>query len=113
MTVRHDLPADLGPSVTLTIYRVVQEGLINALRHAQASRVEINLESHESKTGQQMVVTISDDGVGLPEQWSRPGHFGLRGLADRVERLNGTLLVNNRQPRGVRLTADIPLTAGS
>jgi len=113
LTVRHDLPADLGPSVTLTIYRVVQEGLINALRHAQASRVEINLESHESKTGQQMVVTISDDGVGLPEQWSRPGHFGLRGLADRVERLNGTLLVNNRQPRGVRLTADIPLTAGS
>jgi two-component system sensor histidine kinase UhpB len=113
LTVRHDLPADLGPSVTLTIYRVVQEGLINALRHAQASRVEINLESREGKTGQQMVVTISDDGVGLPEQWSRPGHFGLRGLADRVERLNGTLLVSNRQPRGVRLTADIPLTAGS
>lgn len=113
LTVRHDLPADLGPSVTLTIYRVVQEGLINALRHAQASRVEINLESRESKTGQQMVVTISDDGVGLPEQWSRPGHFGLRGLADRVERLNGTLLVSNRQPRGVCLTADFPLTAGS
>ena len=113
LTVRHDLPADLGPSVTLTIYRVVQEGLINALRHAQASRVEITLESRESKTGQQMVVTISDDGVGLPEQWSRPGHFGLRGLADRLERLNGTLLVSNRQPRGVRLTADIPLTAGS
>jgi two-component system sensor histidine kinase UhpB len=112
LTVRHDLPADLGPSVTLTIYRVVQEGLINALRHAQASRVEIDLESREGTMGQQMVVTIIDDGVGLPGQWSRPGHFGLRGLADRVERLNGTLQVVNRDPRGVRLTANIPLTAG-
>ena len=108
LTVRHDLPADLGPSVTLTIYRVVQEGLINALRHAQASLVEINLESQE----QRIVITIIDDGVGLPEQWSRPGHFGLRGLADRVERLHGTLKVGNRDPRGVRLTAEIPLTAG-
>jgi len=35
----HDLSAPLGPSVTLAIYRVVQEGLINALRHAQAARV--------------------------------------------------------------------------
>ena len=115
LTVRHHLPADLGPSVTLTIYRVVQEGLINALRHAQAASVQIDLESREGDAaqggGQQMVVTVVDDGVGLPEHWSRPGHFGLRGLADRVERLRGTLHVTNREPRGVRLTATIPLTA--
>ena len=109
LTVRHELPADLGPSVTLTIYRVVQEGLINALRHAQASRVEIDL----GVRGERMVITIVDDGVGLPQQWSRPGHFGLRGLADRVENLNGKLAVANRDDGGVCLTAEIPLTAAA
>ncbi|HEY4365794.1 MAG TPA: ATP-binding protein [Steroidobacteraceae bacterium] len=106
LTARHDLSADLGPSVTLTIYRVVQEGLINALRHAQASRVEISLETQ----AEQILVRIVDDGIGLPAQWSKPGHFGLRGLADRVENVGGTLQVANHGPHGVCLTAAIPLT---
>lgn len=106
LTLRHDLPPVMGPSVTLTIYRVVQEGLINALRHAQASHVEISLQS----AAQRIVVTILDDGVGLPRDWSRPGHFGLRGLAERVEHLNGTLQVGNREPHGVTLTVEIPMT---
>jgi len=107
LTVRHDLPADLGQSVTLAIYRVVQEGLINALRHAQASHVEITLESD----AQRIVVTIIDDGVGLPEEWMRSGRFGLRGLTERVEHLGGTLTVGNREPHGVCLKAEIPLAA--
>jgi len=49
--------------------------------------------------------------VGLPQQWSRPGHFGLRGLAERVERLGGKLTVRNRDPHGVSLTAEIPLVS--
>jgi two-component system sensor histidine kinase UhpB len=109
LTVRRDLPADLGPSMTLAIYRVVQEGLINALRHAQASHVEVALESDAER----MIVRIADDGVGLPPEWSRPGRFGLRGLAERVEHLGGTLTIANREPHGVCLTAEIPLTARS
>jgi two-component system, NarL family, sensor histidine kinase UhpB len=105
LTVRHHLPADLGPSVSLTIYRIVQEGLINALRHAQAAHIEINLESD----AQRILITIIDDGVGLPEEWARPGRFGLRGLAERVENLGGTFTVGNREPKGVRLAAEIPL----
>jgi two-component system sensor histidine kinase UhpB len=109
LTVQHDLPADLGPSVTLAIYRAVQEGLINALRHAQASHVAIRLESDDHR----IFVTVEDDGVGLPQEWSRPGHFGLRGLAQRVEHLGGTLKVGNREPRGTRLAAEIPLAVTS
>jgi signal transduction histidine kinase len=63
--------------------------------------------------GERMVVTILDDGVGLPQQWSRAGHFGLRGLADRVENLNGKLAVANRDDGGVCLIAEIPLTAAA
>jgi two-component system sensor histidine kinase UhpB len=105
LSLRHDLPSDLGPSVTLAAYRVVQEGLINALRHAQARNIEINLESRP----QSMLVTVIDDGVGIPATWSRPGHFGLRGLTERVEHLGGHFTVTNRLPHGVSLTAEIPL----
>jgi two-component system sensor histidine kinase UhpB len=108
LTLRHDLPADLGASVTLAIYRVVQEGLINALRHANAKHVEISVQAD----AQRIVVTIIDDGVGLAAEWTRAGRFGLRGLTDRVEHLGGTLTVGNREPHGVRLAAEIPMTAG-
>ena len=106
LLLRQELSADPGPSVTLAIYRVVQEGLINALRHAQASRVDVSVQSDAHR----MVVMINDDGVGLPADWARPGHFGLRGLRERVVHLGGVLTVVNREPHGVCLTAEIPLT---
>jgi two-component system, NarL family, sensor histidine kinase UhpB len=101
------LPQDLGPSVTLAVYRVVQEALINSLRHAHASRVAIAVLGDEAS----IRVSVADDGVGLPPDWARPGHFGLRGLADRVAQLGGTFNVGNQNGRGVLLTAEIPLTA--
>jgi two-component system, NarL family, sensor histidine kinase UhpB len=107
LAVRQDISADLGPSVTLAIYRVVQEGLINALRHAQPSRVDISVEA--AAGADCIVVTVQDDGVGMPSDWARPGHFGLRGLAERVEHLGGTFNVGNCPNRGVRLMARIPL----
>jgi two-component system sensor histidine kinase UhpB len=96
---------DLGPSITLAIYRVAQEGLINALRHAEASRVDIAVQCEPKR----IVATVTDDGIGLSAEWVRPGHFGLRGLADRVQQLGGIFTIGNHDGRGVRLTADIPL----
>jgi two-component system sensor histidine kinase UhpB len=109
LSLRQNFSSDLGPSVTLAIYRVVQEGLINALRHAHATRVDTVVESD----GNAIVVTVTDDGVGLPSDWSRPGHFGLRGLAERVEHLGGKFTVNNNASRGVQLKAEIPLGVAS
>jgi two-component system sensor histidine kinase UhpB len=106
ISLRHELSIELGPSIALAIYRVVQEGLINALRHAQASRVDIAVQCDV----RQISATVTDDGVGLPADWARPGHFGLRGLGERVRQLGGTFTIgNNSQGRGVRLAADIPL----
>jgi two-component system sensor histidine kinase UhpB len=105
LALHHDLPPDLGPGITLVIYRVVQEGVINALRHACASRVSVDV----SCAAGRIVVTVTDDGIGLPAEWSKPGHFGLRGLTDRVTRLGGSFRVDNRPPRGARVMAEIPL----
>jgi two-component system, NarL family, sensor histidine kinase UhpB len=109
LTLRHELPADLGPSVTLAIYRVIQEGVINAIRHANPSRVDVEVRSDPRR----IMVTVTDDGIGPPAQWSKPGHFGLRGLNDRVTQLSGTFQVGNAAGGGTRLTAEIPLAASS
>src|SRR5579883_1955484 len=101
-TLRHELAFDLGPSISLAAYRIVQEGLINAVRHAHASRVEVELRADPRV----LLVTVSDDGVGLPEDWSRPGHFGLRGLGERVRHLGGTLTLRNRDRRGTLLAVE-------
>ena len=103
--LEHKLPPDLGSSVALAVYRVVQEGLINALRHAQAARISIVVDGTEER----IRVSVADDGIGLPADWLRPGHFGLRGLTDRVAQLGGKFEVGNAQPRGTRLVAEIPL----
>ena len=105
LALNQRLPAELGFTVTLVVYRVVQEALINALRHAQAHRVDIEVE-HDSSS---IKVSVSDDGVGLPAEWQKPGHFGLRGLTDRVQGLGGMLQIGNREPHGVRLAAQIPI----
>ena len=105
LSLRHDLPVDLGPSVTLAAYRLVQEGFINALRHAHASRIEAELRAEAGG----LSVRVRDDGGGLPEEWSRPGHFGLRGLKERIEQLGGRFQVGNGAGGGVLLAAVIPL----
>ena len=92
LSARNDVSAVLGPTVTLTIYRVAQEGLINALRHAQATQVQIELHSDDG----QIMLTVTDDGVGLPPDWSRPGHFGLRG-SGRARGASGRLLYRCEQ----------------
>jgi two-component system sensor histidine kinase UhpB len=103
--VQQRLPAELPPTVTLAVYRVVQEGLVNAVRHAKPSRVDIAVRGDEAC----IHVSVTDDGIGLPADWARPGRYGLRGLADRVGQLGGTLNVANQRTRGVLLSADIPL----
>lgn len=107
LSLHQELPLELGPSIALAIYRVVQEGLINALRHAQASHVDIVIQCDAERIS----ATVTDDGVGLAADWTRPGHFGLRGLAERVQQLGGTFDIGNRDGRGVRLRADIPMGA--
>ena len=58
LSLQQELPIELGPSITLAIYRVVQEGLINALRHAQASRVDIAVRCDAER----ITATVTDDG---------------------------------------------------
>lgn len=106
-TLHHELPTELGTSVTIAVYRVVQEAVINAVRHARPTLVDVSVVHSDSHVR----VRVTDNGIGLPEDWSRPGHFGLRGLQERMAMLGGTLTLQNHEPSGVDLTVDIPLGA--
>lgn len=99
----------LGEAAELTAYRVVQEGLTNVFRHAQATRVSVTIapgEAGEIREG--VVVRIRDNGIGItPESHSG---FGLIGMRERVWALGGVLSVTS-QADGVMIEAVIPAVA--
>jgi two-component system, NarL family, sensor histidine kinase UhpB len=100
--------APLPPELALTLYRAAQEGITNALRHGQAQQVTLFLHGDADA----VTFELTDEGIGLPaDGWRRPGHYGLRWLAERVESLEGELRVEAHTPRGVRLFIRVPMTA--
>jgi PAS domain S-box-containing protein len=92
----------LDPDVEAAAYYVVAESLTNVARYAQASSAEV----YVRRNGTALVVCVSDDGVGGADP-SRGS--GLRGLADRLAVLEGTLDVESAHGRGTTVRAEIPL----
>jgi two-component system sensor histidine kinase UhpB len=86
-------------------YRVAQEALTNALRHSGGTRVQVHAEADPTS----LRLTVDDDGQGLPDDWARRGHYGLRGLRERVATLGGRLSVQRRPEGGTRVQAWLPL----
>ncbi len=100
----------LAAEAALTLFRAAQEGLTNAIRHGQAGQVRLRV----SGEGGAVRLSVTDDGRGLsPEGVPRSGHYGLRWLDERVQRLGGRLQVVPAMPRGVALEVRLPLAAGA
>ena len=107
-----------GPPVTpemqIACFRVVQEALTNAMRHAIAQHIWIEL----GLTERALELVIRDDGVGFEmahtqEQTVRPGGLGLLGMAERVHLLGGTFQVESERGRGTRIHAAFPMSKDS
>lgn len=91
-----------SPATAHAIFRCVQEGLSNAIRHAGATSIQVSVE----RQGDDVVVRVSDDGAG---NGGRPEGSGLRGMRERLAAANGTLVAANRAPRGFAVEARLPL----
>jgi two-component system sensor histidine kinase DegS len=96
----------LPTTAEIAIFRIIQEALENVRRHAQASRVEVDIYEEDGC----LVFSVTDDGVGL-----RPGHVGSRGrslglvsMHDRAELLKGKLRIRSDVERGTQLILSIP-----
>lgn len=100
----------LPEPIELSAFRIVQEGLRNVDKHAQASAIQICLKHTSPRT---LMISISDNGVGLPEGFdlsllSAKGHYGLLGVSERVVLLGGHLSLQNQTGSGLILQAEIP-----
>lgn len=87
------------------LFRIAQEGVANALRHAEATRVQIRLEAHTPG----IVLQVLDDGRGVQVPGARRGRLGLHIMAYRADALGARLYVRRRAAGGTEVRCELPL----
>jgi signal transduction histidine kinase len=92
----------LSPQAKLTLARTAQEGLTNVRKHARASRVDLTLDYRQPDAIQ---LVIEDNGVGSEETG---GGFGLLGIRERVQLLQGSMACVTGRRQGFRLEVTLP-----
>jgi signal transduction histidine kinase len=113
IVVNLELDPNLGrlpEPIELSIFRIIQEGLSNIRKHAQASAVQICLKHTSPRT---LLIALADDGQGLNNHFdlahlSAHGHYGLLGISERVTLLGGRLKLQNQTGSGLLLEVEIP-----
>jgi PAS domain S-box-containing protein len=105
------LPRPMSADLETLAYRVVQEALTNAAKHARATRVTVAVET----TATSLRVEIEDDGRGfdstMTREYLRQGRVGLASMRERVELANGTFVVRSTPNRGTSIVATLPAAA--
>jgi ligand-binding sensor domain-containing protein/signal transduction histidine kinase len=99
----------LSPLIEGNLLRIGQEAINNAVRHAQARNILVNLKFDERR----VQLSVRDDGSGFNYQESMNGdakHFGLVGMQERAVRIGGTLKVDSRAGEGTEVVADVPIS---
>lgn len=97
----------LSAHIESGLYRVAQEAIANAQKHAHAQHIEVMLSADE----QQVQLVVQDDGVGFDPTLvahRSEGHFGLAGMSERVKLLGGTLSIQSTPGTGTRIAVTVP-----
>jgi signal transduction histidine kinase len=95
------------PAVETTIYRLVQEALTNAVKHAKATKLTVSV----SEAANHVEIAVSDDGIGFDPDASVEG-FGLMGMRERVSLMDGTFSVESGDGVGTTVRCRIPAASG-
>lgn len=98
----------LPAHVETTIYRIVQEALTNAARHARAQRVSVVIEQHDAH----VIAIVEDDGIGfdpMTRAAAGDGRLGLVGMRERAALVGGTCAIESRSGAGTAVFVKIPL----
>ncbi|MCW2236378.1 histidine kinase [Azospirillum canadense] len=105
----------LSDPVRLTVYRVIQEAIMNAVRHAGPTDIAVSVERRATAEAERVVVSVCDDGQGRGQGGdqggagpSATGGFGIPGMTERVHALAGSLTVRPSEHGGTMVRAIIP-----
>ena len=101
------------PAVELAAYRIAQEALRNAVQHAEAETIIVQIRA----TARELVISVIDDGVGFhlpsrPDVLTHAGHFGLMGMRERATLIGGSFHIDTAPGEGTRITVHLPAGAG-
>ncbi|HEY8520804.1 MAG TPA: ATP-binding protein [Gammaproteobacteria bacterium] len=99
---------ELGSEMGIHVYRIVQECLTNASKHAGATAVRVDVHRTE-EDGDAVAIAVRDDGVGFDVRTKGQG-LGLLGIRERVESLGGHVTIESAPGQGVAVAARIPLS---
>jgi signal transduction histidine kinase len=96
---------DVSMDVKESLYRIAQEATNNIAKHAQAKHIEVRL----MKGNEQLILMISDDGVGFDTNGEFPGHLGMHTMHERAEKAGGRLTIVSTANTGTQIQVMIPL----
>ncbi|MAE71927.1 MAG: hypothetical protein CME06_15855 [Gemmatimonadetes bacterium] len=100
----HPIP----PKVSESVYRIVQEGLTNAAKHAGSESITLSMVASEDR----VIVEIADDGEGFDPRATESDRFGLLGMRERAELMGGELVLHSTPGEGTRISLSVPLERG-
>lgn len=102
---RYDNPVQVSDNkLSIQLFRIAQESVSNAVKHGQATRVDIHLARHSGN----IVLIIRDNGIGIPDSPAKGTGMGLLTMNHRAQMLGGTLKLEPRQGGGTQVTCSVP-----
>ncbi|WP_309890730.1 sensor histidine kinase [Archangium sp.] len=101
---RTGLPRKLNPDAQLALFRILQECLSNAVKHAEPKQVQVKLDYAQDRVH----LIIHDDGKGFDPRKTPRGHYGLLNMRERAMKLGGELIVDSAPGTGTRVSFSLP-----
>jgi signal transduction histidine kinase len=104
----NDSPVLIRDAATAThLYRITQEAVTNAMRHGKAGRIDISLTNRNGE----IMLSIEDDGVGLPDSWGTSPGLGTRIMAHRASMIGGRFSIEPNATGGTLVRCSVPVAA--
>lgn len=95
----------LSSKLEIAVFRLIQESVQNACKHAEATEIEVKVEFQEEA----ITLSVKDDGKGFNVDEKRENSFGLIGMSERVDLLGGKFIINSSPERGTLILIQIPV----
>ena len=97
--------SDVASDVGAVVFRIFQEALLNAIRHARATQILVRVRTSVSG----LFLFIRDDGIGCPDALAPRDSLGITGMRERARYLGATLTIRGRRGKGTRVALHLPL----